>query len=298
MDLQILYADTLFLSNFIMNLLSLSLTGTVMHIKYKKRRLCFSAALGGIYSVLAVVLSFPGALHIAVGILLSALLTGIAFGNESGGIGFFLRTFLLFYFSSVLLGGGIDALFSVLEDAFGMRTDLLLRPADAVLIVGFSVYFALRGITGLLSTALPHSVNVRVIYGERSVTVPLLVDSGCSLKDPISGRGAILVSADALRSILPPEILRAAREKGITIPNDPSLAARCRLLPMRGVGDKKLLLAFRPHGVFLLTDGGSLDVWVALYHGKEASFGGCRGLLPSGLLYGRVNGKKIGDVKR
>lgn len=298
MNLQILYADTLFLSNLVMNLLALSLTGRVMHIKYKRRRVFFASALGGIYSVLAVILSFPGALHITVGVLLSLLLVLIAFGNEGGGFGFFLRTFLLFYFSSILLGGGIDALFSVLEGAFGTRTDFLLRPADAVLIIGFLMYFLLRGITGLLGGGLPHSVNARVVYGERSVTLPLLVDSGCTLKDPITGRGAILVSADALRTVLPKEVLCAARETGIRIPKDPSLAARCRLLPMRGVGEERLLLAFRPNEVILSTDGASLDVWVALYTGGGTSFGGCRGLLPSALLYGRTKEKKIGEVKR
>ena len=70
MDLQILYADTLFLSNFVMNLLALSLSGGVMHLKYKRRRVLFASMLGGIYATLAVVLVFPGALHILAGILL------------------------------------------------------------------------------------------------------------------------------------------------------------------------------------------------------------------------------------
>ena len=67
---------------------------------------------------------------------------------------------------------------------------------------------------------------------------------------------------------------------------------------MRGVGEERLLLAFRPNEVILSTDGASLDVWVALYTGSGTSFGGCRGLLPSALLYGRTKEKKIGEVKR
>ncbi len=292
MNIQILYADTLFLSNFVMNLLALSLTGAVMHVKYKKSRLLLSSALGGIYAVLAVILSFPGALHITVGVLLSLLLVLISFGG-AGGKGFFVRAFALFYFSSVLLGGGIEALFSLLEGSFGMRTDAILRPADAVLVIGFLAYFLLRGITRLLGGgSLPHSVSVHIAYGDRSVTVPLLTDSGCQLTDPISGKSAILVSAAALRTVLPREVLSAAEEKRVGMPRSHSLAGRCRLLPMASVGGERLLLAFRPDDVTLTEDGGSLDVWVALYTGSTARFGGFYGLFPSTLLYARETARK------
>lgn len=287
MNLQVLYADTLFLSNFVMNLLALSLTGTVMHIKYKKGKLLLASSLGGVYAVLAVILGFPGALHITVGILLSALLILIAFGG-AGGKKLFLRSFALFYFSSVLLGGGIEALFSLLESAFGMRSHGVFRPADVVLVIGFLSYFLLRVVSRFLDGGgLPNSVNVRIAYEERSVTLPLLTDSGCRLTDPISGKGAILVCASALRGVLPAELLSSAEGKRIAMPKKHSLASKCRLLPMVSVGGEQLLLAFRPDAVTLVQDGGTLDVWVALYTGDAARFGGCRGLLPSSLLYAR-----------
>ena len=288
MDLQILYADTLFLSNFVMNLLALSLSGGVMHLKYKRRRVLFASMFGGIYATLAVVLVFPGALHILAGILLSVLLVLIAFGNEGYGFALFLRTFALFYFSSILLGGGIEALFSLMEEGFGMRENAVFRPADAVLAIGFFVYFLMRFITYFLGGGrLAHSVSVRIVYGERSVTLPLLVDSGCKLKDPITGRGGILVSSFAVRNVFPKEVLAAAEKKNVTLPTDHKIAGRCRLFPVVGVGGERLLLAFRADGVSLLSDGGSLDAWVILYCGESKRFDGCHGLLPASLLFAR-----------
>lgn len=299
MNLQILYADTLFLSNLVMNLLALSLTGGVMHLRYGKGRLIVSSVLGGLYSVFAVVFSFQSTLHIVVGVFLSALLVLISFGGAGQGGGFFLRAFLLFYFSSVLLGGGIEALFSLLEGLFGMRNDLVFRPADAVLAVGFGAYFILRAVSALLCGGeTPHSVSVRISWEGRSVTLPLLVDSGCRLTDPITGKCAVIVSANALRGVLPSAVLNAAGEKRITIPKDHSLAGRCRLMPMRTVGEERLLLAFRPSEVLLLGDGGSLDVWVALATERAGRYGGCSGLFPANLLYGRTANGKTKKVKR
>lgn len=287
MNIQVLYADTLFLANLVLNFLALSLTGSVMHVVHKKRRLFLASVLGGAYALVAVLCAFPGALHTVVGVLLSALLVLIAFG-WCGRLGLFFRTFALFYFSVLLLGGGMEALFALLEETFGMRTDAVLRPADAVLVIGFSAYFILRFLARYLGGGeLPHSVNVRIEHEGRSVTLSLLVDSGCLLSDPITGRGAILVSASSLGTVLPSEVISAAKARHVEIPQELSLAKRTRLLPLRGVGGEHLILAFRPDEVRLLTDGGTLDVWVGLYPSESTRFGGCRGLLPASLLYGR-----------
>lgn len=295
MNIQVLYADTLFLSNLVMNFLALSLAGRIMHMPHKKGRLLLSAALGGSYAVVAVLLAFPGAFHVVLGVALSALLVLIAFGSF-GGAGLFLRTFALFYFSSILLGGGVEALFSLLEQTLGMRTSAVLRPADAVLIVGFLVYFVLRFLSRFLGGGgLPHSVNVSIKNDGRTVSVPLLVDSGCFLSDPVTGKGAILVSLAALRTVLPKEVVSAAEGGHVSMPQSLPLARRSRLLPMRGAGGDRLLLAFRPDEVRLMSDGAVLDVWVALYTADTVRFGGCRGLLPASLLYGRNKNAPIGN---
>ena len=125
MEVQVLYADTLFLSNFMMNFLALSLTGSVMHVKHKTGRLVLSSIIGGVYALVAVLFSFSGGFHVVCSFLLSALLVLITFGEGGGGVWLFFRTFALFYLSTVLLGGGIEALFALMEGAFGMRTDVV-----------------------------------------------------------------------------------------------------------------------------------------------------------------------------
>lgn len=296
MKMQVLYADTLFLSNFVLNLLALSLAGAVMHLPVRRSRLFLAAALGGAYAVAAILFSMPGSLHVLISILISALLVLVTYG-KSGRLSLFFRTLALFYFSSLLLGGAIDALFALVEKTLGAQVRSPFRSADAVLALGFLAYLFLRFLSRLLGGGeLPHSVSVRIEQDGRSVTLPLLVDSGCSLHDPLTGKGAILVSVSALRSVLPHDVLSSAERAAVSMPQERRSALRCRLLPMQGAGGEKLLLAFRPDEVSLLSDGRKLDVWVALYTSDSTRFGGCRGLLPAAFLYGR--GTANGTGKR
>ena len=295
MTATVLYLDTLFLANFMMNLLALSLTGALLHLPYARRRALLAAALGGVYACVAVLFAFPPLLHIAVGVLLSALLLLITFGSGGGAV-LFLRTYALFYFSSVLLGGGIEALFSVLESAFGTDGGGVVRPADAVLCLGFVAYLLLSLALRLFDGGgVPRYVPVRISYEGKSVTLSLLVDSGCLLSDPITGKRAIVVSRDALRGVFPEAFLSIGKGGRVELPRDGKYTGRCRLIPASGAMGCALMLAVRADALVLLTDGAPLDALVAIST-KGTRFGGAQGLLPLALLCGRgkTNQKKGG----
>ena len=103
----------------------------------------------------------------------------------------------------------------------------------------------------------------------------------------------------AVRNVFPREVLAEAEKKNLSLPREHRIAGRCRLFPVLGVGGERLLLAFRPDEITLLTDGGSLDAWVVLYTGRVGRFDGCRGLLPASLLYGRAaNLGKVGSKRK
>lgn len=292
MYVQVLYVDTLFLSNFVMNMLALFLTGGLLRLPRRRLRFFLASLLGGVYATVAVVFSFPALLHIPFSLLLSVFLVLIAFPTVRG---FFplIRNFLLFYLSSILLGGAIDALFSFLSDRLSGQTPRLPSSSDVILLLGFLSYFLIRFLLRLLDGGqTPHSVSVRISFAEKKVTVPLLVDSGCLLSDPLTGKNAVIVSLSALRSLLPQELVGCAKEGMVSMPCSHALAGRCRLLPVEGVSGRRLMLAFRPDSVELLEDGEPLDVLVALYTGNAKRFGGCHGLLPSSVLFARGISKK------
>lgn len=297
--MQVLYVDTLLISNMAMNYLSLGLAARLLHRPLSVWRRLLASFLGGVYAVLAVIMEFPSILHIPTLLLLSCLLLLTAFGKMGGGR-LFLGGLLIFCLSSFLLGGATEALFGYMERAFGTRTYFGVRTADLVLLVGFVSYLIIKLILRFfVGTPLPSGATVRFVLGSHSLTLPLLVDSGCLLADPISGKAAILVAADAMEGFLPKEMFLYLKGRTDTLPDRSFLERRIRLLPSESVGGKKLLTALRLDEVILITPGEKsvpLDVLVA-FTDETRDFGGYKGILPACVYLGKNDIKTRRTIK-
>jgi len=290
MEMQVLYVDTLFLINYALDFLSLSLVGIFLHLRRRIWRLLLVSLLGASYAVLAVIFAFPTLLHIFLSVLLSLVLVLCAYRDFGNG-GRLVGAVIAFYFSSVLLGGIVQVLFGWLEKLLVPRSGALFKLSDLVLIFGFAafglVYAASRFFGGM---PLKKFATVRATFGDKNVTFAVLIDSGCLLNDPISGKPAMVVRLDTLGQILPSEIVACARSKSAYMPRDPYHARRCRLIPAEALGEKRLLLSVRADKLCVLPDKKGkekereLDAYIALIPSAEHHFGGFEGLLPSSLL--------------
>ncbi len=291
MELRVLYIDTLFFVNFALDLLSLCLVGLFLHMERRLWRILIASAVGALYASTAVVFAFSPLLHLLCSVGIACLLVRISFRNF-GNAGRFLGALILFYLSSFLLGGIIEALFSLLRTLLNPRTDSSLRTADFVLLFGFlafgCLYAASRFFGGI---AVKKTVSIRASLEGKSVTFPVLVDSGCLLFDPISGKPALLVRLEVLSGILPSEIIASARSKTAYMPRTPQHARRCRLIPAEALGERRLFLSVRVDEIALLPEKKGkekeryLDAYIALFPIERNHFGGCEGLLPSSLMF-------------
>ena len=297
--MQVLYVDTLLLSNLAMNYLSFGLTAHLMHRPLHLWRRFLASFLGGVYAVLSVLLAFPSVLHIPTLLLLSVILLRIAFGRLGGG-SLFWGGFCVFCLSNFLLGGAAEWLFAYMEQAFGTRSYFGIRSSDIALFACFAAYFILKGILRFFSgTPVPNGASVRFVLGNRSLTLPLLVDSGCLLSDPISGKAALLVGVDAMEGFLPKEMFLYLKGRTHALPDHSFLEKRIRLLPSESVGGKKLLTALRLDGVFLLTAEKKevpLDVFVAFSEDAQ-EFGGYKGILPARVYLSKNDVKARKNLK-
>ncbi len=244
--MEIIYADSLFLSNLLADYLLCLCAARLCALPLRRGRYFMAALLGAVYS-LAVFL--PG-----FGFLASPLWKAVAGGSmlliAYAGQRRALPCAGVFLALSAALGGALWAL----ELNFGyIKLDLRLLTVCFLLAYG-----ALRLIFSAVPGASGRAVKELEIHLlSRSCRLSAMVDSGNCLRDPISGAPVAVVSPGALRELFGPaaplldiadpvELLRSAAAF-------PELNGRLRLIPFSALGGGGLLPVFRPDK--LLIDG-------------------------------------------
>ena len=242
--MPVVYADVLFLVNFAADYLVLLTVGRLCRTRLRRSRLILGSLLGALYAVPALILipTYPL-------LLLSVLLSGVALTLV--GLGFpgwrrFLSCLLLLWLVSFLYGGAVTALLAFSSRVFG-RVSLTGDTGGKVLV--FLLLFLLSSAFAALSRRLraggaPREVGCRVRVGERTRDLTLMTDSGCLLREPMTGRAVVLLSARAAEGLVPPALLTT--EEGI----EPALfydeRKRYYLIPYHTVSGKRLMHGFRP----------------------------------------------------
>ena len=255
------YVDLYFLINASMDFFCLLITLRLLHLCTSSWRLALGAAMGGIYAVAALLLGLSGVLGFLADCAAAVFLCTVSL-SPCGGWKRLLRAATVFVLTSMLLGGTMTALYTVLN-----RLDL---PFEALQGEGISVW--LFGILALVSGVLTarggrflglsqktKSVVVEAVLFGKSVTLHALVDSGNLLRDPISGRSVIIADRKRLSKLLPP-ILNEAQSATdprllSALQRDAKLASRVRLIPTQTAVGEGLLLALFPDSL-TVTEGG------------------------------------------
>lgn len=284
------YADVLFLINFSLDYVSLYITGRLMSRPMRTWRLCGAAALGALYAVCALFFDISGIAYIAVTLFVSVLMCLCAFrcGDAVGVAG----ASILLFAVGCALGGVMTAIYSLgagysdgaaAEETGAGVTVFVAVLATAAVSVGGRIAKRRRGAS---------SAKVKVVIGESSTTFDALCDSGNLLRDPVSGRAVLVLSARAAGKILPPGVCELAASGDITSGIEMLPAkerTRVRMLPVSNVYGQGLLLGYRPDMVTVETPrtatrrtARNVDCILAISE-KEDGFGGCDAVLPAEL---------------
>ena len=264
---MIVYADVLFLINFIINALLLQATALLGKCQRVAWRIVFGAALGAVY---AVCMFFPR-LH-----LFYTLLFKLVFGSVLMALVFrparltaFLRISGIFYAVSFLFGGAVFGVM-LLTDAGVMsraviQNGVLYFVLPAEVLCG-TVSVCLSGVWVWRKTAplrlRKQSLyrDVQVTYEGKTVSLRALVDTGNTLTDPLTLTPVMIAELDALRELLPPCPTFSVEELSVG-----AMATRLRVIPFTSLGTKHgLLLGFRPDAVTIATNT-HYDIVVGLY---------------------------------
>lgn len=247
--MQVIYIDTLFITNLLINYLILLATARVCAHAISRWRIALGALIGAAYSVLTIVPDYELLENPVIMVVVAAIMMLIVFGGERG----LVRTGVIFLAISAAFGGAVLAV-SLITGKRADQITISLR----VLIISFLICYGIMSVVFARlgrREAAGGMVKVELRKGDRSSNFTALIDSGNSLVDPLTGRMVIVSELKPLLPLFTEDISRILKRS-----DDPlellEKLVHCGggygffLLPYTAVGvGGSFLLAFRPDEV-------------------------------------------------
>ncbi len=207
-----LYADLLFATNFLMDLVILFLTMQLSRIEFRLGRLSIAAVLMALYGTvsflpeLSFFVSFLG--RIVVGALAIWIL------SPRGGLFGFLKARMMLSLVSAGMGGVVYGLAVGTELGRNLKgiavngtvyflLDMRLLLGGIFLSYLLLIWFRRSCVRNFSRDRILVPFTLRV--GEERITLTALADTGCELTAPGTGEGVLLVSENLLKGVTPKE---------------------------------------------------------------------------------------------
>jgi len=287
----VIYLDTLFFLNAVMDYLLLLCSARLAGEQLHRPRMALGAAFGGAYAAAAVLPGMEFLLQPVFKVGSAVLMVVVGLGASRR----LLRQAVIFFALACAFGGGVLAVSLFGGTGLSLGGGLVYSGMDIkiVLLSAAGCYVVLTlalNRMGRHTAAAGELVRARLRLIDREVSFTVLVDTGNTLTDPVSGRPVMVADADAVATLFPQgegpgreELTAPAQALGRL--NKGRLRGRFRLLPYRAVGvECGLLLTVRLDNVRLgeqdrgpmlvalsptpVSDGGSYRALVGSTSGK------------------------------
>lgn len=271
------YVDMYFIVNFLLDLFSLIVCIRILGYRYRPLRLCIACTLGALYAVAVLRFTSPYLmlLHLCFGALM--LLIACGFGNLRR----FLRLCLMFFGVCFLTGGVITALGRGIVTFYSTRSRAHL--VFSVILVCAATGALLCLFWGKVAPIRPgkRTADVKVAYGNRSLSFQAYADTGNALRDPLENTPVILANAALSRRVY-------ALFSDAALPSrrwvDPSFfdGMPLRLIPCATATSKTVLPALKFSDAMI--EGEKRPVCIALDLTRKGEYCGFEALLPAAVL--------------
>jgi len=278
------YGDIFFIINFCMDFLALYITGNILRLSMRFKRVALASAVGGVYSVITLIFTGNHYISLAITFAAAAFMCFTAFGY--GNIKHYLMSCILFLCVSFLLGGAMTAIFNLLNSAGGRslyeagskknNIPFWLVAILAAISAGISLLW------GKLSSASlkKRTASVHAVILGREAEFVGMVDTGNLLIEPISRRPVIFAGRELAEKLLscPADCITSSDLSGL----DSDLARRVRIVPFEGASGKSIIMAIIPDSIMI--DGISKDACIGFDYENLKGFDGYPALLPAALI--------------
>lgn len=296
---MVVYAEYVFLENFIMNFIILSLTAKFGRTTTTKLKLVLSSSIGALY---AFVIFFPS-LHFMFSIFMkiacSMLIIVVAFTPYR--FKEFFKLTGVFYLITLVFGGAGFALFyftsfnGIVSNGVFYITNISLKNIMLASGLGYIlINFCWSYIQKQLSKDKVY-MTLRIEMNGDTVELKGLVDTGNSLTDPITKYPVIIVEYDAILKLFPDnikEVFRVSKSPNYNdiavLINDALWMTRLRVIPYQALGTENgMLVGFKPDSVYIEKDAeikSVKDIIIAIYSKKLSKNGDYKALLHPDLV--------------
>ena len=238
--MTVIYIDSVFLLNALMDAIVLLATSHLGGITVKRGRCFLASVLGGGYAAAVFLPGGEGLASLPGKLVAGMLMALIAFGGERR----ILRVILLFFAVSCGLAGCVMAL-GMMAGGIPVENGIFYTNVDSgvLLIASTAAYIVLtvvfrasasNRLKGLL-------VPVTLAWGDRRVHLTALCDTGNALHDPATGRPVLVAEALRIRALFPEELRPLLSSGSVRSPADllgrlGEMRTRFRLLPYQAIG--------------------------------------------------------------
>ncbi len=248
--MPVIYIDVLCILNLWVDFLLLSATARLRRLSVKRRRLLLGAACGAVGSCLLFLppLSWWAALLIrTVGTVLLCLIAFPFAGRRR-----FCGDFLTFAVLSAAFAGLATMLwYFAAPNGFWVVNGVIYYDAPAALLIVFTAvsYGAVCLFDLLTRRRMPRGgrYTLSLRHRGKEVICPCLYDTGCTLKEPFSGKPAAVMDASAAKALLP---------SGWQQEGEAAADAKTRFVPFKSLSGAGLLPAFQPEYMAITDENG------------------------------------------
>ena len=267
---MVVYGDLLFFINFSMDFLCFYISCLLLHQRLPIFRACLSSFVGGVYSVLALFLTFDGAKATALDILVLILMCLVVYCGKEVTFLRIVKGIFLYFFVSALLGGLMTALFSLFNRIELLAGDYGLDDGINVWIFVLLVIIAsmctLGGGRVFRSSSSEKTAQLTIESELGTLNLNALIDSGNLTYEPISGKAVVFVSVEKCKKIIEKSLYIALNNNSNIDDISIHILSKIRMIPTRSVSGERIFYAtkFKKVTVKIGKIKKEIDVYIAL----------------------------------
>lgn len=294
------YAEYVLIENILINYTILYVTKMITKTKSNRFRLFLSSIIGSLYILFAIYPSFEFMGKFIIKFSVSVLMILIAFSPVKFNV--FLKQISAFYLASFVFAGTIMGIYYVLNNNLLMTSVSFanIRELIIFLILGIGlaiilIHYIFKYHRSRMSKE-SFLTNITISLNDRNANLTALIDTGNSLKEPISQKPVIIAEYNALSEILPESLKNLyIDEHNLDLENIAKVMGeigdevKLRLIPFKSIGNENgILIGFKPDSISVYLENETKrlkdEIIVAIYNNKLAQDEQYNGLLHPEIL--------------